>query len=59
MIAARTSPEFLEREEFYTACRLIAYAQHGMKPTEESVRLNIDVDLPKFELASLNADKPV
>lgn len=28
-----------------------------MKPTEESIRLNIEVDLPKFEPAPLNADK--
>jgi hypothetical protein len=55
MIAARTSPEFLEREEFYIACRLIAYAQNGIAPTEESIRLNIEVDLPKFEPVSLKS----
>ena len=28
-----------------------------MKPTEESIRLNFEVDLPKFEPVPLNADK--
>lgn len=37
LIAARTSPEFLTKEEFYTVLRLIAYAQHGIKPNEESL----------------------
>jgi hypothetical protein len=59
MIAARTSPEYLEKEEFYVACRLIAYAQHGLKATEDSIRLDISVDLPKFDpppLAITSAD---
>ncbi|CDW75676.1 eh domain containing protein [Stylonychia lemnae] len=53
LISARTSPAFLTRDEFYVALRLIAYAQHGIQPSEESLKFNIDVDLPKFEPAPL------
>eukprot|EP00347_Sterkiella_histriomuscorum_P010340 403376681 len=53
LLAARTTPEYLTRDEFYIALRLIAYAQHGIKPNEESLQFNIDVDLPKFDPAPL------
>ena len=53
LTSARTSPEFLTRDEFYVALRLIAYAQNGIQPNEDSIKFNIDVDLPKFEVALL------
>jgi len=52
-IAAQTSSEYLTKEEFYVALRLIAYAQNGMRVEEDSVRFNLDVDLPRFESAPL------
>lgn len=51
--ASRTSNDFLTRDEFYVALRLIAYAQHGIQPTEESINFDIQVDLPRFEAAPL------
>ena len=53
LTSARTSPEFLTRDEFYVALRLIAYAQNGIQPNEDSIKFNIEVDLPKFEAAML------
>ena len=53
MISARTSNEYLTRDEFYVALRLIAYAQNGIQPNEDSIKFNIEVDLPKFEAAPL------
>lgn len=49
IFAAKTSPEYLLRDEFYLALRLIAYAQNGIQPTEESIRFNLEVQLPKFD----------
>lgn len=49
LTAARTSNEYLMRDEFYLALRLIAYAQNGVQPTEESIRFNLEVALPKFD----------
>jgi epidermal growth factor receptor substrate 15 len=53
LTSARTSPEYLTRDEFYVALRLIAYAQNGIQANEDSIRFNIDVELPKFEAATL------
>ena len=36
-ISARTSNEYLTRDEFYIALRLIAYEQNGIPATEESI----------------------
>lgn len=47
-ISAKTSNEFLTKEEFYVALRLIAYMQNGIRADEHSIELNIEVDLPKF-----------
>ena len=58
LLSARTSNEYLSRDEFYLALRLIAYAQNGIQPTEESVRLNLDVALPKFEPLALPPSEP-
>jgi len=46
IIAAKTSNEYLTRDEFYLALRLIAYAQNNIKADENSVMLEIDVGLP-------------
>jgi epidermal growth factor receptor substrate 15 len=48
LLSARTSNEYLMRDEFYLALRLIAYAQNGIQPTEESIRFNLEVGLPRF-----------
>lgn len=53
LTSARTSNEFLTRDEFYIALRLIAYAQHGIQVNEDSIKFNIEVELPKFEPAPL------
>jgi hypothetical protein len=39
----------LSRDEFYVALRLIAYAQNGIPPTEDSVEENIEVPFPQFK----------
>lgn len=49
LLAAKTSNEYLMRDEFYLALRLIAYAQNGIQPTEESIRFNLEVALPRFD----------
>ncbi|TNV82753.1 hypothetical protein FGO68_gene15469 [Halteria grandinella] len=49
LLAAKTSNEYLMRDEFYLALRLIAYAQNGIQPTEESIRFNLEAPLPKFD----------
>ncbi len=58
LTSAKTSNEFLTRDEFYIACRLIAYAQNGIQPNEDSIRFNIEVALPKFEPAPLALPSP-
>ena len=49
-MAAKTSNEFLTRDEFYVALRLIAYAQNGIVPSEDAIRKNIEVNLPNFNI---------
>jgi len=49
LLAARTSQEYLTRDEFYVALRLIAYAQHGIPATEESVNFDVQVGLPRID----------
>ncbi len=51
IIAARTDPQQLERDEFNIALRLIALAQNNMEVSEESIKLNHPLPpLPKFDL---------
>lgn len=50
MMASYTSQAFLTKEEFYVALRLIAYAQNNIECSEKSVKLNIEVALPTFNL---------
>jgi hypothetical protein len=52
-IAACTSPEFVTKDEFYIALRLIAYTQNGIRADEEAIKFEIDVNLPKFDEAPL------
>ncbi|KRX11082.1 hypothetical protein PPERSA_05191 [Pseudocohnilembus persalinus] len=40
--------EYLDRDEFYVALRLIAYAQNGISVNAQSIQNNIPVALPKF-----------
>ena len=47
--AARTSPDYLVKEEFYVALRLIAYLQNGMTADENAIDLNLEVDLPRLD----------
>jgi hypothetical protein len=48
VISARTSNEYLTKDEFYIALRLIAYAQNKMEATEQSIMLDLKVGLPDF-----------
>lgn len=41
--------ESLSKEEFYAALRLIAYAQNGIPPTEDSLIQNIEAPFPQFK----------
>lgn len=52
MMASYTSQAFLTKEEFYVALRLIAYAQNNIECSEKSVKLNIEVALPTFNLGN-------
>jgi epidermal growth factor receptor substrate 15 len=53
LISAQTDPQFLERDEFYIALRLIALAQNNMEVSEDSIRLNHPLPpMPKFDLKS-------
>ena len=47
--SARTSKEFLTREEFYCAVRMISYVQNGIEISEESLKFEIEVPLPRFD----------
>ena len=47
-MSAKSSNEFLTKDEFYIALRLIAYMQNGIRADEHSIELNIEVELPKF-----------
>ena len=48
-IAARTSNDYLLKDEFYIALRLVAYLQNGIPANESSLRLNVKVDNPRFD----------
>lgn len=39
----------MSRDEFYLALKLIAYAQNGIPPTEESVLAKVEVPFPQFK----------
>jgi len=48
-IAAKTSNDFLVREEFYIALRLVAYMQNNMAANEQSIMLDLKAPLPRFD----------
>ena len=48
-ISARTSNDYLLKDEFYVALRLVAYLQNGIAANESSIRLNIKVANPRFD----------
>ena len=48
-MAARTSNNFMVREEFYVALRLIAYMQNGITASENTIKLNVAAPLPRFD----------
>lgn len=55
IMSAQTDPQFLERDEFYLALRLVALAQNNLEVSEESIRLNHPIPpLPKIDLKSPN-----
>ena len=47
-IAARTSNDYLIKDEFYIALRLVAYLQNNEPANESSIKLNIKVPNPRF-----------
>ena len=48
-IAARTSNDYMVREEFYVAMRLVAYLQNDMPANENSIVMNLVAPLPRFD----------
>ena len=51
LIASQSSKEFLEKEEFYVALRLIALAQNNMPFNAQAIILNTPIPpLPNFDL---------
>jgi epidermal growth factor receptor substrate 15 len=46
--AAKTSNDYLTKDEFYVALRLIAYAQNNMKYDEDAILFDLQVGLPNF-----------
>jgi len=47
-VAARTSNDYLTKDEFYIALRLIAYAQNNMRSDEDAIMFDLQVGLPNF-----------
>lgn len=47
--SARTSKDFLTRDEFYCALRMITYVQNGIETSEESLKFEMDVPWPQFD----------
>lgn len=51
IISAQTDNQFLERDEFYIALRLVALAQNNLECSEEAIMKNYPIPpLPKFDL---------
>lgn len=50
-IIAKTSNDFVTQNEFFMACRLVAYCQNNIEASEESLMRNIPVDRPRFLIA--------
>ena len=59
IMAAKTNPSYLEKDEFYIALRLIALAQNNMEYSEESIRLNHPIPpTPTFNMKT-NQPNPI
>lgn len=56
-LIASSNNESLDREEFYVALKLIAFAQNNIEVSPESLAKNITTNLPKF--ASLVPEKKI
>ena len=56
VISARTSNDYLTKDEFYVALRLIAYAQNNIEVSEQSIMLDIKVIMP--EITDQNKSSP-
>ena len=48
-VAACTSNDYLLKEEFYIALRLVAYMQNDIPANANSIKLNIEAPLPRFD----------
>ena len=59
LIVSRTSVSHLSKDEFYLALRLIAYAQNNIAVEEASLRANLEVALPSFNLQSKRSSAPL
>ena len=59
VISSRTSASHLSKDEFYLALRLIAYAQNNIAVKEASLRANLKVALPSFNLQSKRSSAPL
>ncbi len=58
MISAQTDANFLEKEEFYVALRLIALAQNNMEVSDEAIRFNSPLPpLPVMDLREKKAQE--
>jgi len=50
-MSAQSDPQFLERDEFYLALRLIALSQNNLEVSDEVIRINHPIPpLPKIDL---------
>ena len=50
-IIAKTSEQFVTQNEFFMACRLVAYCQNDIEASEESLLKNLPVKTPYFGIA--------
>ena len=49
-ISSTNQQDFLTKEEFYVALKLVALEQKGVPATEAAIRSDIDTDLPQFTI---------
>ena len=59
VISSRTNASHLSKDEFYLAVRLIAYAHNNIAVEEASLRANLEVALPSFDLQSKRSSAPI
>lgn len=56
MLAA-SNQDYLDREDFYVALKLISFAQNGIDVSEDSIIKNIPSPLPKFAEAGIKKEE--